>query len=108
VLLETGGKFLRSGDGAALAQLALGAFGEVRQPNEIVLAFGSPLTRAACAISTRSLNPASSRTFPRRSPSTLAADAQLPHAIGAKRLAREALPGALGADPARLASWHDL
>ena len=29
-------------------------------------------------------------------------------ASGAKRLAGDALPRALGADPARLASWHDL
>ena len=45
---------------------------------------------------------------PGRSPSALAAGAQLPLPGGAKRLAGDALPGALGADAARLASWHDL
>jgi hypothetical protein len=37
-------------------------------------------------------------------PSALAADAQLPHASGAERLAGNTLPGAVGSDAARLAS----
>ena len=44
---------------------------------------------------------------PGRPPSALAADAQLPLPGGAERLAGDALPGAVGADAARLASWHD-
>ena len=44
---------------------------------------------------------------PRPSPSALAADAQLPLAGGVKRLTGDALPGAMGSDAARLASWRD-
>ena len=45
---------------------------------------------------------------PGRAPSAVATYAQLPLASGAQRLAGGALPGAMGADPTRLASWHDL
>ena len=49
----------------------------------------------------------SRRTFEACPPSALATRAELLLASGAERLAGDALPGALGLDAARLASWRD-